>query len=148
LKSMTEAASEALEEATLAAAPFVESKLNDLGSEKLPRTSLARFYRRLWNHCKGDKGKLTLFTIVVLIFSEWPIVLFTALDVLKLKSLYKYRLHYDPELAGHLGVRKYPPNDLIWKTAKVAERNFFFAYVFPGALLIKIQQARHLCLRH
>jgi sterol desaturase/sphingolipid hydroxylase (fatty acid hydroxylase superfamily) len=121
-----------------ASEPKEHSALQVIHEKLPPQNIIARMYRKLWERFKGDKGKLMLFTIVVLVFSEWPLWLFTGLDVLKLKSLYKYRLHYDPEVAGHLGVRKYPPNDLIWKTAKVAEFNFLCAYVIPGSVLIKI----------
>ena len=117
---------------------FAPKKL-DLDGDKIAQSKrpwLARLYKKLYDRFKGDPGKLTLFTMVVLIGSEAPIWFFTLLDVLKLKSLFKYRLHYDRELSGHLGVRKYPPNDLILKTAIAAEKNFFGAYLIPGSLAI------------
>eukprot|EP00510_Aplanochytrium_minuta_P000195 CAMPEP_0184019188 /NCGR_PEP_ID=MMETSP0954-20121128/8603_1 /TAXON_ID=627963 /ORGANISM="Aplanochytrium sp, Strain PBS07" /LENGTH=268 /DNA_ID=CAMNT_0026300807 /DNA_START=242 /DNA_END=1048 /DNA_ORIENTATION=+ len=79
-----------------------------------------------------------MMTIAVLLLSEAPIYFFTLLDILKLKSLYKYRLHYARDLTEHLGSRKYPPLSLILSTLKNAEYNFFLAYVIPGALLIKL----------
>lgn len=108
------------------------------GRQFARRDFLGRLYKRLHDYYKGDKGKLTLFTIVILICSDMPIYFYSLLDALKLKALYKYRLHYDPSLASHLGARKYPPNDLLWKTLKGAEMNFFGAYVIPGALAIKL----------
>lgn len=107
-------------------------------SKTYPQNALARLYRKLWMHYNGDRGKLMLFTIVMLLLSETPIWFFTALDVLKLKSVFKYRLHYAAHLTEHLGIRKYPPTRLLMKAAKIAEFNFFFAYVIPGTLLIKL----------
>jgi len=108
------------------------------GSKANRRDLLARLYKRLYDHYEGDKGKLTLFTIVMLIISDVPIYFYTLLDLLQLPWLYKYRLHYKPELVGHLGARKYPPRSVTWKCLKGAEMNFIFAYVIPGALAIKL----------
>ena len=63
--------------------------------KKVPPSILSRLYTRLFKYYKGDPGKLTLFTMFVLVLSEMPIYFFTLLDLLKLKSLWKYRLHYD-----------------------------------------------------
>ena len=63
--------------------------------KKLPNNILRRLYTKLHTYYKGDPGKLTLFTMFVLVLSEMPIYFFTLLDLLKLKSLWKYRLHYD-----------------------------------------------------
>mmetsp|Transcript_19864 Transcript_19864/g.24079 ORF Transcript_19864/g.24079 Transcript_19864/m.24079 type:complete len:221 (-) Transcript_19864:325-987(-) len=100
--------------------------------------SLNAMYKVLYDKLKGNPGKITMMTIAVLMLSEIPIYVFTLLDIVKLKSLYKYRLHYARDLVEHLGSRKYPPLDLIVSTAKNAEFNFFFAYVIPGAILIKL----------
>lgn len=100
--------------------------------------SLNSLYKKLYDKFKGDKEKLTLLTCVVLLLSEIPMYFFTLLDILKLPALFKYRLHYARDLSEHLGVRKYPPNDLLWKTAKDAEYNFWFAYLIPAAVMIKI----------
>merc|ERR1711871_1853941 len=103
----------------------VKRKIETL--KKVPNNILARMYSRLHKYYKGDPGKLTLFTMVVLVASELPIYFFTLLDLLKLPGLWKYRLHYDQTETRHLGVRNYPPVDLVWKTAKGAEFNFLCA---------------------
>lgn len=97
---------------------------------------LRRIYAKVHKFCKKDPGKVTLFTMAVLVASEVPMYLFALLDILKLKSLFKYRLHYDPSEASHLGIRRYPPNGLTWKAFKVCERNFWGAYLIPGSLAI------------
>lgn len=94
-------------------------------------------WQRLHDHCKGDPGKLTLLTIAVLVLTDMPLYAFTALDIMKLPQLYKYRLHYAGSVTGHLGTRVYPPLKVIMDTAKEAEFNFLFAYVIPGYLAIK-----------
>ena len=76
--------------------------------------------------------------IVMLIISEAPMYLFTLLDILKLKALYKYRLHYTKEVSSHLGLRVYPPISTILSALKTTEKNFWFAYVLPGSLAIQI----------
>lgn len=98
---------------------------------------LPELWKKLHDHCKGDPGKLTLLTILMLVVSDLPLYAFTLLDILKLPSLYKYRLHYAKDVAGHLGNRVYPPLDVIKHAAKVGEFNFIFAYVIPGYLAIK-----------
>jgi sterol desaturase/sphingolipid hydroxylase (fatty acid hydroxylase superfamily) len=65
-----------------------------------------------------------------------PIYLFTFLDILKLDSLFKYRLHYARSVSGHLDTRHYPPMEVIKDVAKTAEFNFLFAYAVPGYLAI------------
>jgi sterol desaturase/sphingolipid hydroxylase (fatty acid hydroxylase superfamily) len=100
--------------------------------------SLNSLYKKLHDTMKGDKGNITLLTVAVLCLSEIPMLTFTLLDILKLKSVFPYRLHYDPDHASHLGQRKYPPLDLILQTAKVAERNFLLAYIVPATVLIKL----------
>lgn len=117
-------------------APGMSANVEKL--KKLPNNVLARLYHKLYAYYKGDPGKLTLFTMVVLLASEAPIWFFTLLDVLKLKSLFKYRLHYDPSETRHLGVRNYPPNDLVLRTALGAEKNFIGAYLIPGTLGIAL----------
>lgn len=94
-------------------------------------------WQRLHDHYKGDPGKLTLFTIVMLIISEGPMYFFTLLDLLKLPFLDKYRVHYTQEATSHLGKRIYPPWSAIVEAAKVTEFNFFFAYLIPGFFAIK-----------
>ena len=94
---------------------------------------LNNLYKRwIYNKFKGDPGKLTLYTLNVLLLSEVPIYFFTLLDILKLKSLFKYRLHYNKDVVEHLGLRKYPPLNVLVNAAKVSEFNFFFAYYFPA----------------
>jgi sterol desaturase/sphingolipid hydroxylase (fatty acid hydroxylase superfamily) len=95
-------------------------------------------YHKIYDYYKGDKAKLTLFTMVVLILSDLPLYFFTVLDLLRLPSLYKYRLHYAQEVSSHLGTRVYPPWEVIKETAKVAEFNFLFAYLVPGTIAIQI----------
>lgn len=96
--------------------------------------AIIALWQRLYDKLKGDKGKLTLMTIVFLIISEAPIYLFTLLDILQLKALYPYRVHYSAEAASHLGNRVYPPMSAIIKALKVTEFNFLFAYLIPGTL--------------
>jgi len=62
-------------------------------------------WQRLYDHYKGDPGALTMCTIAMLVLSEGPIYLFTLLDMLGLKALYKYRLHYAEGVSGHLSER-------------------------------------------
>ena len=76
-----------------AAALLLKKNMDTL--KKLPNNVLRRLYTKLHTYYKGDPGKLTLFTMFVLVLSEMPIYFFTLLDLLKLKSLWKYRLHYD-----------------------------------------------------
>ena len=59
------------------------------------------------------------------------------LDILKLPSLYKYRIHYTDEVSSHLGERVYPPNHVLWNALKRNEFNLLFAYVIPGYLAIQ-----------
>jgi sterol desaturase/sphingolipid hydroxylase (fatty acid hydroxylase superfamily) len=96
------------------------------------------WWKRIHDHYKGDPGKITLLTIVMLVISDLPLYFFTMLDVLKLPALYKYRLHYAKDVAGHLGNRVYPPLSVIKETLKTGEFNFIFAYVIPGYLAIKL----------
>lgn len=101
--------------------------------------SLNEVYKRLWySHFKGDVDDITFHTINVLLKSEIPVYFFTFLDIIKLKSLFKYRLHYKEEIVEHLGIRNYPPNSLTWKATKVAMRNYYLAYVLPTYLLLKL----------
>jgi sterol desaturase/sphingolipid hydroxylase (fatty acid hydroxylase superfamily) len=100
--------------------------------------SLNNLYKNVYDAMKGDQCNITLLTIAVMWLSEIPMFTFTLLDILKLKTLFPYRLHYDPDHASHLGQRKYPPLDLILKTAAVSERNFLLAYIVPAIVLIKI----------
>lgn len=99
---------------------------------------IIRLWEKIHDHYKGDPGRLTLFTMVMLILSDSPIYGFTLLDILKLPSLYKYRLHYAREVSSHLGARVYPPLRVIKEALKDAEFNFIFAYVIPGYLAIKL----------
>lgn len=124
--------------AAAAAKPAAAGPAGGPAKAKRPSNLLAHLYGKLYDRFKGDPGKLTLFTMVMLCVSEVPIWVFTLLDVLKLKSLWKYRLHYDQSETSHLGARVYPPNDLIWKTMKGAELNFFGAYLIPGTLAISL----------
>jgi len=98
---------------------------------------LLDLWKKIHDHYKGDPAKITLLTIVMLVVSDMPLYFFTLLDLLKLKSLYKYRLHYANEVSAHLGSRVYPPWEVVKETAKNAEFNFIFAYVIPGYLAIK-----------
>jgi len=98
---------------------------------------IIELWKKIHDHYKGDPGKLTLLTIVMLVISDMPLYFFTFLDMLQIKSLYKYRLHYAKDVAGHLGNRVYPPWSVIKDAAKVGEFNFIFAYVIPGYLAIK-----------
>jgi len=95
-------------------------------------------YKKIFDHYKGDPGKITLLTIFMLVVSDMPLYFFTLLDILKLPSLYKFRLHYARDVAGHLGNRVYPPLSVIKDAAKNGEFNFIFGYVIPGYLAIKL----------
>lgn len=95
------------------------------------------WWQRIFDHYKGDPGKITLLTMGMLCLSETPLYVFTLLDILKLPQLYKYRLHYAGEVSDHLGVRVYPPWNVIKATFKECEFNFLFAYLIPGYLAIK-----------
>ncbi|KAH9251797.1 hypothetical protein BASA81_010240 [Batrachochytrium salamandrivorans] len=70
----------------------------------------------------------------MLIISEGPLYFFTLLDLLQLKSLYKYRVHYSSEVSSHLGTRVYPPVEALVQALKVTEFNLLFAYLIPGSL--------------
>ena len=94
-------------------------------------------WHKIHDHYKGDPGKITLLTIVMLVVSDLPLYAFTLLDILKLPQLYKYRLHYAKDVAGHLGNRVYPPMSVIKEAARNGEFNFIFGYVIPGYLAIK-----------
>ena len=95
-------------------------------------------WEKIHDYCKGDPGQITLMTIAMLIVSDTPIYFFTLLDILKLPSLYKYRLHYAQDVSSHLGNRVYPPWEAIKSAFKESEFNFIFAYVIPGYLAIKL----------
>lgn len=62
------------------------------------------------------------FTLIVLLFTELPILFFTILDFLKLESLKKYRIHYSKE-------RVYPENHEIIFVAKESYKSFFKIYI-------------------
>jgi len=102
---------------------------------------LLRTWHAIHDHFKGDKNKLFLFTLAMLVITEVPIWMFTALDLLALPSLHQYRLHYAREVSDHLGNRVYPPWEVVKKTMKVAEFNLLFAYLVPGYLAIKASNA-------
>ena len=100
--------------------------------------TLKYLYKKYYyNHYKKNRKDILLHTMTIFLKSEYPIYFFTLLDILKLKSLFKYRLHYKREHVGHLGVRRYPPLNVIIETAKVAEFNFLFAYYIPTYLLLR-----------
>jgi len=98
---------------------------------------LLDIWKKIHDHYKGDPGKITLLTMFMLVLSELPMYFFTVLDILQLPSLYKYRLHYAHDVAGHLGSRVYPPLHVLKEALKVTEFNFLFAYLIPGYLAIK-----------
>ena len=118
------------------AAASDSSSANSKFKVKMRADFLRRMYAKVHSYCGKDPGNTTLFTMAILVASEMPMHFFTLLDILQLKSLFKYRLHYDPSEASHLGVRKYPPLGLIWKAFKVSERNFLFAYLIPATAAI------------
>lgn len=99
---------------------------------------LLDLWKKIHDHYKGDPGKITLLTILMLVISDMPLYFFTLLDILKLPSLYKYRLHYATGVTEHLGSRVYPPMKAILHAAKNGEFNFIFGYVIPGYLMIKL----------
>eukprot|EP00924_Labyrinthula_sp_SR-Ha-C_P009730 maker-scaffold_22-snap-gene-4.13-mRNA-1 protein AED:0.00 eAED:0.00 QI:232/1/1/1/1/1/2/72/337 len=110
--------------------------------QKLTPPSLNTIYKKLiYDRLKGDKTNLTLFTILVVMASELPLYFFTLLDLLKLKSLFKYRLHYAREHVSHLGIRNYPPTSLTIRTVKTALYHIFFAYIIPAGIAIRIGAA-------
>lgn len=88
---------------------------------------LPQLWKSIYDKYKGDPGKLTLLTMVVLLLTEIPIYAFTALDLLGLPQLYKYRLHYAQDVSDHLGKRVYPPWSVVKEALKVSEFNLIFA---------------------
>ena len=50
------------------------------------------------------KNEIMWLSLIVLFISEIPLIIFTYLDIIKLKSLEKYRINYNKE-------RKYPSNN-------------------------------------
>ena len=80
----------------------------------------------IFTYFDGEKASLLWFTLPVLWLSEIPLIFFTTLDILKLKKIDKFRVHYTR--VEEKRPRKYPTKSEIWDAFKVHCQNFFGVY--------------------